>query len=176
MTDETSRRFQSAVPKNRAGNCFEHVGEQRVLLSAATLLFSASEPKKLAQGQTLRRLRQRRRTDQAVLHSRQLTFGAARITPAKIICDHEAEHGIAEELERFVVQFARLELVTGSDPLVGPRTMGDRPFEQRSIFEVVIQNRFEEVEVRDRFGVFQSVQDYNKRRKLVLTDELPALR
>ena len=74
------------------------------------------------------------------------------------------------------MQFARFELVARCDALVGPRTMSDRTFEQRSIFEAVIQNRFEEVEVRDRFGVFQSVQDYNKRRKLVLTDELPALR
>lgn len=52
--------------------------------------------------------------------------------------------------------------------------MRDGPLEQRAIFEVVIQNRFEEIEVGNRFGVFQSVQDYNKRRKLVLSDELPA--
>ena len=54
--------------------------------------------------------------------------------------------------------------------------MRDRSFEQSTIIELVIQNRFEEVKVRDRFGVFQSVEDYNKRRKLVLSDELPALR
>jgi hypothetical protein len=40
--------------------------------------------------------------------------------------------------------------------------MRDRALEERTIVEAVIQNRFEEVEVRDRFGVFQNVQDYNE--------------
>ena len=111
-----------------------------------------------------------------MLHPRQFTFGAARIRPAKIISNNEAEHGVTKELERLVVQFARFELVARCDPFVGPGPMCDRAFEQGSIFEAVIQNRFEEVEVRDRFGVFQSVADYTKRRKLVLIDELPALR
>ena len=49
MTDETSRCFQSAVLKNRARDRLEHVRQQRILLPAATLLFSASEPQKLAE-------------------------------------------------------------------------------------------------------------------------------
>ena len=54
--------------------------------------------------------------------------------------------------------------------------MSDRTFEQRTIIEVVGENRFEEVEVRIRFGVLQSAVDYNKRRKLVeKCDVLPAL-
>ena len=54
--------------------------------------------------------------------------------------------------------------------------MSDSAFEQRTIFEVVGENRFEEVKVRNRFGIFQSTADYNKRRKLVeKSDALPAL-
>ena len=55
----------------------------------------------------------------------------------------------------------------GWNLLVGPRTMSDCSFEQSPIFKLVIQNRFEEIEVRNRFGVFQSSTNYNKRRKLV---------
>ena len=65
--------------------------------------------------------------------------------------------------------------VAGCNLLVGPRTMSDGSFEQSTIFELVSQNRFEEVQVRNRFGVFQSSTNYSKRRKLVSkSDELPA--
>ena len=65
------------------------------------------------------------------------------------------------------MQLARLVIVAGCNLLVGPRTMCDCSFEQSPIFKLVIQNRFEQIEVRNRFGVFQSSTDYNKRRKLV---------
>ena len=65
------------------------------------------------------------------------------------------------------MQLARLVIVAGWNLLVGPRTMSDCSFEQSPIFKLVIQNRFEEIEVRNRFGVFQSSTNYNKRRKLV---------
>ena len=75
------------------------------------------------------------------------------------------------------MKFASLPFVTRRNFLVCPRTMSDRPFEQRTIIEVIGENRFEEVEVRIRFGVLQSAVDYNKRRKLVeKCDVLPALK
>ena len=40
-------------------------------------------------------------------------------------------------------------------------------FEQSSIFEVVSQNRFEEVQIGNRFRIFQNTANYSKRRKLV---------
>jgi hypothetical protein len=54
--------------------------------------------------------------------------------------------------------------------------MSDGPFEQSTILKVVRENRFEEIQVGSRFGIFQSALDYNKRRKLVeKCDLLPAL-
>ena len=74
------------------------------------------------------------------------------------------------------MKFASLPLVTWRNLLMRPRTVSDGTFEQSTIFEFVIENRFEEVQIRDRFGILQSAVDYNKRRKLVeKRDLLPAL-
>ncbi len=56
------------------------------------------------------------------------------------------------------MQFARLELVAGRDFLVRPRAMCDGSFEQRTIFEFVSENRFEEVQIGNRFGIFQNAE------------------
>ena len=74
------------------------------------------------------------------------------------------------------MEFASLAFVTRRNFLVRPRAVRDGPFEQSTIFEVVGQNRFEEVQIGSRFGIFQNALDYNKRRKLVeKCDALPAL-
>ena len=65
------------------------------------------------------------------------------------------------------MKFAGLTFVTGRNLLVRPRTVSDGAFEQSTISEVVGKNRFEEVQIGNRFGIFQSAVDYNKRRKLV---------
>ena len=75
------------------------------------------------------------------------------------------------------MEFASLPLVTGRNFLVRPGTVCDSAFEQSTIFEVVRENRFEEVQIRSSFGILQSAVDYNKRRKLVeKCDVLPALK
>ena len=74
------------------------------------------------------------------------------------------------------MQFAGLEFVAGSYFLMSPRAVCDGSFEQRAIFKFVSENRFEEVQIGSRFGIFQDALDYNKRRKLVeKCDALPAL-
>lgn|ERR1700752_1031537 len=74
------------------------------------------------------------------------------------------------------MKFASLTFITRRNFLVRPRTVSDGAFEQSTIFEIVGENRFEEVQVRNRFGIFQNTVDYNKRRKLVeKSDVLPAL-
>lgn len=74
------------------------------------------------------------------------------------------------------MKFASLSFVTWRNFLVRPGTVSDSTFEQSTIVEVVGKNRFEEVQIRNRFGIFQSAVDYNKRRKLVeKSDVLPAL-
>lgn len=74
------------------------------------------------------------------------------------------------------MKFASLSFVTRRNFFVRPRPVSDGAFEQSTIFEIVGENRFEEVQIRNRFGIFQSAVDYNKRRKLVeKSDVLPAL-
>lgn len=60
------------------------------------------------------------------------------------------------------MKLASLPFVTWRNFLVRPRTVRDGSFEQSTIFEVVGKNRFEEVQIRYRFGIFQSTVDYNK--------------
>jgi len=43
-----------------------------------------------------------------------------------------------------------------------PRAMGDGSFQQRTIFELVSENRFEEVQIGNRFGIFQDAVDYKQ--------------
>ena len=88
MTNETRRRLEPAVLKDRAGDRFKHVGQQSVLLPPAALLFSPPETQKIAKVQRLRRLRKRRRTDKAVFHPRQLAFGAAGMRAAQVVGDN----------------------------------------------------------------------------------------
>ncbi len=85
----------------------------------------------------------------------------------KIIRNYQTQHRITKKLERLVVKFTCLPFVSGRYFLVRPRTVSDGPFEQSTIFEVVSKNRFEEVQVRNRFGIFQNALNYSKRRKLV---------
>jgi len=40
--------------------------------------------------------------------------------------------------------------------------MGDGSFQQRTIFELVSENRFEEVQIGNRFGIFQDAVDYKQ--------------
>lgn len=111
-----------------------------------------------------------------MLHARELTFGAGGIRFAKVVSDDETEYGITEKLQRLIVQLARLSFVTRRNFFMCPGTVSNCAFEQSTICEVIRKNRFEEVQIGSRFGIFQSAVDYNKRRKLVeKSDGLPAL-
>ena len=96
-----------------------------------------------------------------MLHARQFAFSSGWIGITEVVGDHEPEYRIAEKLERLVVQFASLQFITRRDFLVCPRAMSDGSFEQRTIFEIVGEDRFKEVEVRIRFGILQSGPNYN---------------
>ena len=54
------------------------------------------------------------------------------------------------------MEFAGLSLVAGRNFFMGPRTVSDGAFEQSTIFEFIRENRFEEVQVRNGFGIFQA--------------------
>lgn len=60
------------------------------------------------------------------------------------------------------MKFARLLLISGRNFLVRPRTVGDGPFEQSTIVELVSQNGFEEIQIGSRVGVLQSGLNYKQ--------------
>src|SRR5205085_11040438 len=43
VTNKFGCCFESTIKKDRARNCLKHVGQQRILLPAATLLFTTTE-------------------------------------------------------------------------------------------------------------------------------------
>jgi len=73
------------------------------------------------------------------------------------------------------MKFARLLLVARRNFLMRPRTMGDSPFEQSKIIELVSQDGLEEVQIGNRFGVLQDVLNYKQTPEACLNDVLPAL-
>ena len=115
--------LQSAVEKNRARHRFENIGEQSMLAPATALLLTTTKAHELAEPKFIRSLGQRWRAHQSMLHARQLSFAGVRIGPEKIVSHDQTENGIAEELERFVVQIARPRPGARRDLLVRPRTM-----------------------------------------------------
>src|SRR5215467_13130002 len=64
--NELSRRFESAIEKDRARDRFENISQQSILLPSTTLFFAAPETEKLAELQSLRRFGERWRTDEPV--------------------------------------------------------------------------------------------------------------
>ena len=60
------------------------------------------------------------------------------------------------------MEFACLAFIARRDLLVRPRPMSDGAFEQSTIFEPVREDRFEEVEIGNRFGIFQNGVNYSK--------------
>ena len=60
------------------------------------------------------------------------------------------------------MQFACLALIARRHLLVCPRTVRDGAFEQSTIFEVISEDRFEEIQIRNRFGIFQNALNYKQ--------------
>src|SRR5689334_17109354 len=58
------------------------------------------------------------------------------------------------------VEFACLAFVARRNFLVRPRTMRDGAFQQSTIFEVICEDRFQEIQIRNRFGIFQNGLNY----------------
>jgi hypothetical protein len=104
---------------------------------------------------------------------RKLTLGHFRVRAEEGVGDDESEHGVADELERLVVQRARLALAAGPDRLVRPRAVRQRALQKSAVAKLVIDSLFERGGVgRGRVGrarplrfgaiLFRHVRDCNK--------------
>src|SRR4051812_48732251 len=126
MFDEAASGFQSTIQKDRTGYSFENVGQQSILPPTTTLFFTAPKAQEFTKPQLCRGFRQCWRAYQTVLHPRQLTFARMRISLEEIVGDDQSEHRIAKELQRFVVQVARIFLRPRRNLFMRPRAMRHR--------------------------------------------------
>src|SRR5205807_1562048 len=140
MLDKFSRCFYPAIEKDRARHSFKNVGEQSMFAAAATLLFAATEAKELSKLKLERRLGERRRAYQPMLHARQFAFGGAWISAEEIFSNDQPQHRIAEKLHCLIVQVARLRAGAWRHLLVRPRAMRHGLRQQRRIAETIIEN------------------------------------
>ena len=97
-----------------------------------------------------------------MLHARKFTLCAGGIGIAQIVCNDQSEHRITEKLQRLVVKLTCGLLVSRRYLLVRPGAVSDRSFEQSTICEVISQNRFEEIEIGNRFGILQNALNYTR--------------
>jgi hypothetical protein len=116
--DEGERRLPPEGDEGRADEGFDGVGENRVLVPAAGQLFALAEQDVLADAVPARDRRQSARVDHGRAHLGQLALRQIRVVVEQRFGGHEAEHGIAEELEALI----------GGDPtgLEGEGTMRER--------------------------------------------------
>src|SRR5258706_271889 len=101
--DETSHGLDPAVEVDRRQHGLEEVGQQRVLLPAAGLLFTDSEEKNVSHAVGTRLLGKARGADEIGLHLRKRSLVELWKTAEKKVADDEAENGVAEEFKSLVV-------------------------------------------------------------------------
>ncbi len=136
------RRLDAAVEIDRRDQRLVAVGDERVLAAAAGLLLAAAEDQELAEVDLLAEPRQRRRRHDRRLQLRLLPFVVLRELPEQHVGDDEAEHRVAEELHRLVVEHA------AAGVLVHARAVRQRVLEQAAIAEAVADAPLERLELR----------------------------
>ena len=118
--DKLCGRLKSAIQKNRTRNRFQASASKASLLRPP--LFSSPRPKRRKSPRLSRRRPcQRRRAYETVLHTGEFTLGPFRISAAEIVGDDQAEHGVTEKLQRFVVKLRAVPHCP-ERPVRGPRS------------------------------------------------------
>ncbi len=132
---QLGRRVEALVEIDRADHRFEGVGEDGRLVPAARALFAPAEPDEGAEFESATHVRQRTRVDHRGPQLGQLAFGQVGVGAVQRVGDHQAEHGVPEELQA---------LVGGQTAvLVRVRTVGQRTH-QKGGLERVAEPPFQE--------------------------------
>ena len=92
----------SPVDIHRADECLGRVGEDRRLLPTPGLILALAEHQGVTYVELGGQLGQGRRVHDRSSHLGQLTFGHVGISAEHVVCDHQSENGVAEELEPLV--------------------------------------------------------------------------
>ena len=140
--DERPRRLDPAVEVDRGDQRLVAVGDERVLQASAGLLFPAAENQERAEVDLLPEARQRGRRDDRRLQLRLLPLVVLRELAEQHVGDDEAEHRVAEELHRLVVEDA------AAGVLVHARAVRQRVLEQPAVLEAIADAALERLELR----------------------------
>ena len=134
-------RFEPAVQIDGGDQRLVAVGQQRLLEAAAGLLLAAAQDQMLAEPELLGMPRQRLRRDDGGLDLRLLAFVVVRVLMEQRVGHDQAEHGVAEKLERLVVGHAARRILGRA------RLVRQRVLEQAAIAEPVVDARLQLVEL-----------------------------
>ena len=99
----SSRRFEPSIDKDRSKNRFECVGKKSAFLATAAELFTATEEEACAEIDGSSYLDQMSCADDAGFMNTELTLGEFGMGAKEEFADEEAENGIPQEFELFVV-------------------------------------------------------------------------
>src|ERR1043165_9351360 len=135
--DQRARRLDAGVEVDRRDHGLEEIRQERILLPPARLLFADAEVDHLAHAVLARLRSEARGADQVRLDLRERPFVELREALEEQIADDEAEHGVAEKLERLVVADVA---VLG---LVRERLVRERAREELAPREAVADARLE---------------------------------
>ena len=112
------------------------VGDDRVALSAATVVFSVAEQEKIAQMNRACRFGKVRLADEIRTDSRELPFGLFRKAPVEIVRNDKAQNRVAQKLQPLIVRKPALAV------LVCVRAVRQRVFEQLPVLKNISQSFF----------------------------------
>ena len=139
--DEGAGLLDAAVEIDCRNERLVAVRQQRLLLASARLFLTLAEQQVVAEGQPLRLTGERRRGHERRLHPGFLPLVELGKLAEEQVGHDEAQDGVAEELERLVVDHAAAGI------LVGPRRMGHRVLEQPAVPEPVVNRAFQRLEL-----------------------------
>src|SRR5205823_3104975 len=134
--DDARRRVPAAVEEHRADERLEDIRQDARLVAAAALLLALAEQDEAADIELARDRRQPGLADDLQPRDAEVALATARVARHQLVCDGEAEHRVADELEPLVI-VERLRL------LVAPARVTHRLLEPRAFDERVAEHRFE---------------------------------
>src|SRR5438552_15381885 len=138
--DEAVGLRPAPVEVDRGDQGLHDVGQDRGLLPPAGLVLALAEQQRRAHLELGGDLGQHDRVPDRGPHPRRLARGEVAVGPEDVVCDGQAEDGVAQELEALVRHRA--------GRLCAPRAVGDGPSEQVGILEAVSQSAAEGLELR----------------------------
>jgi hypothetical protein len=136
---------ESRVQVVGADDGFKRVGEDGLLAAPSRVFLAPADEDVVVDPQPSGDFRQAGLAHHEALDPRQFPFGLVGQLLVKVLCHHEAQHRVAEELEALIVP----ERAPG---LIGPGSVGERPLQVLQLAELDGRVALEELELLPALG------------------------